>query len=104
MATRWKVKATRRKARRRRSPAFLSVSAAVTHVRWPNLFMAGVIHGEDIYVTQSVIQPSCAQITATAARIVAEGAVGGEDSRVGGLIRWALYHQEHLFREPDSQS
>jgi hypothetical protein len=66
--------------------------------------MAEVIHGEDIYVTQNVIQPSRAPITATAARIAAEGAVGGEDSRAGGLIRWALYHQEPLFREPDSQS
>jgi hypothetical protein len=82
MATRWKVKATRRKARRRRSPAFLSISAAVTHVRWPNLFMAGVIHGEDIYVTQSAIQPSRAQITATSARIATVG------HRRWELLRW----------------
>jgi hypothetical protein len=28
--------------------------------------------------------------------------VGGEDSRAGGLIRWALYHCEFQSDEPDS--
>jgi hypothetical protein len=51
----------------------IELSTAAYTVRWPDLFMAGVIHGEDIYVTQSAIQLSQAQIAATAARIAAAG-------------------------------
>jgi hypothetical protein len=44
------------------------ISTAAYTVRWLDLFMAGVIHGEDICVTLSAIQTSRAQIAATSHR------------------------------------
>jgi hypothetical protein len=55
MVMRWRYSGTWDKVERRRSLACLSTSTAPCAVRWPDLFMAGVIHGGDSCLIPSAI-------------------------------------------------
>jgi hypothetical protein len=57
-----------------------------------------------ILLPHEVIHPPWARIRTSAARIMVEGVVGGEDSRAGDLIRFSYCTIENWFRAPDRQS
>jgi hypothetical protein len=88
----------RRKTQRQRLTGVL-----ISPSRKPEGKYGGVIgvtsnaRGKDDLFTPRRYPTSQAQIPTPVTRITAEGAVGGEDSRAGGLIRWALYHQNSYF-------
>jgi hypothetical protein len=91
-AMRWRYSGTWHKVERQRSPACLSTSTAACAVRWPDLFMAGVIHDGD-----SCLIPSAIHLVSTNhGDQKCESAHGGRRRR--DILRWwsdphkTLYH------------